>query len=351
MQYRLLGRSGLSVSTLALGTMTFGDSTSQAEAFAQLDAFAEAGGTLIDTADVYMNGAAETIVGRWLAERPAHVSEAMVVATKGRFPTSGEPNGQGASRRHLQRALDASLTRLGVDAVDLYQLHGWDPLTPVEETLSFLDDAVRAGKIRYSGLSNFTGWQLQKTADVADALRLERPIAFQLQYNLVVREVEWELAPAADSAGLGLIAFSPLAGGVLTGKYRPDAQPAPDTRLAHPLFGPLFGAKTAQQRTWDVIDVLTRIAQERGVTPAQAALAWVAARSGVSSVLIGARTLQQLHANLAADGLRLTAEETSLLDKASEPYVDYPYGPMAAGLRSRDVAGTPQFMAPPSNVG
>ncbi|WP_222109357.1 aldo/keto reductase [Streptomyces cupreus] len=328
--------------------MTFGDSTSQEEAFAQLDAFAEAGGTLIDTADVYMNGAAETIVGRWLAERPAHVTEPMVIATKGRFPTSGDANGQGSSRRHLQRALDSSLTRLGVDAVDLYQLHGWDPLTPIEETLAFLDDAVRAGKIRYSGLSNFTGWQLQKTANLAEAHNLARPVAFQLQYNLLVREVEWELVPAAESAGVGLLVFSPLAGGVLTGRYRPDAPAPAGSRLAHPVFGPLFGVKTQQQRTWEVAGMLERVAQERGVTAAQAALAWVAARAGVSSVLIGARTIVQLRANLAADGLVLSAEETAQLDKVTEPYIDYPYGPMAAALRSREVSGTPQFAAPPA---
>ncbi|KUN18436.1 dehydratase [Streptomyces corchorusii] len=348
MDYRLLGRSGLAVSAFALGTMTFGDSTSQEEAFAQLDAFAAAGGTLIDTADVYMNGAAETIVGRWLAERPAHVTEPMIIATKGRFPTSGDPNGQGNSRRHLQRALDSSLARLGVEAVDLYQLHGWDPLTPVQETLAFLDDAVRAGKIRYSGLSNFTGWQLQKTSDLAETRDLARPVAFQLQYNLLVREVEWELVPAAESAGLGLLVFSPLAGGVLTGKYRPDAPAPAGTRLAHPMFGPIFGAKTRQQRTWEVASTLERVAQERGVTPAQAALAWVAARKGVSSVLLGARTLEQLQGNLAAGGLVLSPEETARLDKAGEPFIDYPYGPMAAALRTREVSGTAQFAAPPA---
>jgi aryl-alcohol dehydrogenase-like predicted oxidoreductase len=163
MEYRNLGGSGCAVSAFALGTMTFGENTDEATAFAQLDAFAEDGGTLVDTADVYVDGASETIIGRWLADRPDHITERMVLATKGRFPTSGEPNGAGLSRRHLDRALNASLRRIGVDTVDLYQVHSWDCLTPVEETLSFLNDAIRAGKIRYFGLSNYLGWQIQKT--------------------------------------------------------------------------------------------------------------------------------------------------------------------------------------------
>ena len=179
MEYRNLGGSGCAVSAFALGTMTFGDSTDEAGAFAQFDAFAEDGGTLVDTADVYVDGASETIIGRWLADRPADITERIVLATKGRFPTSGEPNGAGLSRRHLDRALNASLRRLGVDTVDLYQVHSLDHLTPVEETLSFLNDATRSGKIRYFGLSNYLGWQIQKTVDTAQLAGHARPVTLK----------------------------------------------------------------------------------------------------------------------------------------------------------------------------
>ena len=174
MEYRLLGSSGCAVSALALGTLTFGNETDEAGAFNQLDSFVAAGGTLLDSADVYADGRAEEIIGRWLAARPG-MRDAVVLATKGRFPTDDTPNGHGLSRQHLARALDASLRRLNLDRVDLYQVHAWDPLTPVEETLRFLDDAVRAGKINYVGLSNFTGWQLQKAVDVAAVPRAVRP--------------------------------------------------------------------------------------------------------------------------------------------------------------------------------
>jgi len=208
MEYRTLGASGCAVSAFALGTMTFGNTTDQVGAFAQLDAFAGAGGTLIDTADVYVGGASETIIGRWLADRSTDVTERMVLATKGRFPTSGEPNAAGLSRRHLDRALNASLGRLGVDTIDLYQVHSWDPLTPLEETLSFLDDATRAGKIRYAGLSNCHGWQLQKAVDLAEFRRFARPVTLQCGYSLLSRQVEWEIIPACRSTGLGVLTSS-----------------------------------------------------------------------------------------------------------------------------------------------
>ena len=228
MEYRLLGSSGCAVSALALGTLTFGNETDQATSFSQLDRFTEAGGTLVDSADVYADGRAEEIIGRWLAARPGR-RELVVLATKGRFPTDESPNGHGLSRRHLSLALDASLRRLNVETIDLYQLHAWDPLTRLEETLRFLDDAVRAGKINYVGLSNFTGWQLQKAVDIAEFRGLSVPVSMQPQYNLLARAVEWEIAPACQAAGLGMLAWSPLASGWLTGKYRraEPARPAP----------------------------------------------------------------------------------------------------------------------------
>jgi aryl-alcohol dehydrogenase-like predicted oxidoreductase len=219
MEYRTLGRSGCSVSSLCLGTMTFGAETDEAGAHEQLDLFVEAGGTLVDTADVYSAGASEQIIGRWLSSRPSEVRDRVVLATKGRFPLSEEPNALGSSRRHLRRALDDSLRRLGVEHVDLYQLHAWDPHTPLEESLRFLDDAVRAGKISYPGLSNFTGWQVQRAVDLAEREHLAVPVTLQPSYSLLVRGIEFEIVPACQHNGLGLLPWGPLGGGWLSGKY------------------------------------------------------------------------------------------------------------------------------------
>jgi aryl-alcohol dehydrogenase-like predicted oxidoreductase len=339
-EYRKLGGSGCSVSALALGTMTFGAATDEAGAHAQLDAFAAGGGTLIDTADVYVGGLSEEIVGRWLASRPDEVTDRMVIATKGRFPNvDTDPNGVGLSRRHLDQALTASLRRLGVETIDLYQVHAWDPLTPLAETLEFLDGAVRAGKIRYYGLSNFLGWQVQKTVDLAEARGLVKPVTLQPQYNLLSREIEWEVVPACESTGLGLLPWSPLAGGLLTGKHRRNEEAAEGTRLAEPLMSRFAAPRTAEQRTWDVIDAVRAIAAEREISAAQVALAWVKARPQVTSVIIGCRTEEQFADNMAAADLVLTEKETDRLNAASEVPVDYPYGGMALLQRSRQIEG------------
>ncbi|NAZ77131.1 aldo/keto reductase [Kineococcus sp. T13] len=342
MEYRTLGSSGTSVSSLTLGTMTFGSETDREGAFEQLDVFLEAGGTLVDTADVYSGGVSEEIVGAWLAERPAEVTERVVLATKGRFPTSGEPNGVGLSRRHLTRALDASLRRLGVEAVDLYQVHAWDPWTPVEETLSTLDAFVRAGKVHNVGLSNFTGWQLQKAVDVAAAEGLAPPVTLQPQYNLLVREIEWEIVPAAEENGLGLLPWSPLGGGWLSGKYTRDTAPTGATRLGeNPERGvEAYARRNAQQRTWAVLDAVQTIAERRGTTMAQVSLAWLLAQPAVSSVILGARTTEQLRDNLGSADLELEAAELATLDEASDPEpADYPYGGPGAQQRSRKLTG------------
>ena len=340
MEQRTLGRSGVAVSTYALGTMTFGDETDEAGAHAQLDAFVEHGGTLIDTADVYTRGVSESIIGRWLAARPPEVRDAVVVATKGRFPMGEGSNDVGLSRRHLSLALESSLRRLGVDAVDLYQLHSWDPLTPVEETLAFLDDAVRDGKVRYAGLSNFTGWQVQKTVDVAEArgMHRARPVSLQPQYSLLVREIEWEIVPACRAEGLGLLPWGPLGGGWLSGKYRRDEPPTGATRLGEdPGRGmEAYDRRGRTQRTWDVVDAVRAVAEARGVSMPQVALAWLHDRPAVSSVILGARTLEQLADNLGAVGLHLAPEETASLDAASDPQPpDYPYGPLGQDQRAR----------------
>lgn len=341
MEYRLLGGAGTSVSTLALGTMTFGTETDEEGAQAQLDRYLEAGGNLIDTADVYSGGVSEQIIGRWLAMRSG-ARDQVVLATKGRFATGEGPNDVGLSRRHLAAALDASLARLGVESVDLYQLHAYDPLTPMEETLRFLDDAVRAGKVHYAGLSNFTGWQLQKAVDIADFRGLTRPITLQPQYNLLAREIEWEVIPAARAAGMGLLPWSPLGGGWLSGKYSADEHPTGATRLGeNPQRGvEAYHRRGSVQRTWDVLDAVRAVSDEMGVSMAQVALAWVVDRPAVSSVILGARTVAQLEDNLGAAGLHLSAQQRDRLDAASDPAAaDYPYGGPGAEQRSRKISG------------
>jgi aryl-alcohol dehydrogenase-like predicted oxidoreductase len=339
--YRTLGRSGCAVSAFALGTMTFGVEAGEPEAHRQLDRFVDAGGTLVDTADVYGAGRSEEIIGRWFASRPAEVTGRVVLATKGRFPLDDAPNGSGLSARHLTRALDDSLRRLGRDAVDLYQVHAFDPWTPLEETLRTLDGFVRAGKARYYGLSNFTGWQLTKAVHLAQAMNIAGPVTLQPQYSLLVREIEWEIVPAALDAGIGLLPWSPLGGGWLSGKYQRDARPSGTTRLGEdPGRGMEAYDRRGTERTWRVVDAVRKIATGRGVTMAEIALAWVTVRPAVTATILGARTTAQLEANLRAADLQLTAGEAAELDAASDPGApDYPYGELGAEQRSRSLAG------------
>jgi aryl-alcohol dehydrogenase-like predicted oxidoreductase len=339
MDYRTLGRSGCAVSTLCLGTMTFGAEADEKVSHQQLDRFIEAGGTFVDTADVYAKNESERIIGRWFADRPADVTDRVVLATKGRFPTADEPNGLGLSARHLTRALDASLSRLGLESIDLYQAHSFDPVTPLDETLRTLDGFVRSGKIRYYGFSNFTGWQLTKAVHLARELGLAAPVTLQPQYSLLVREIEWEIVPAALDAGLGLLPWSPLGGGWLSGKYQRGQRPTGATRLGdNPDRGMEAWDRRGNDRTWDIIEAVQRIAEARGITMAEVALAWVTDRPGVTSTILGARTVEQLDTNLKAAGLHLTAEETAALDAASDLHAaDYPYGAMGVDQRSRSI--------------
>ncbi len=227
--------------------------------------------------------------------------------------------------------------RFGVEAIDLYQVHAFDPLTPLEETLRTLDQFTRTGKIRYYGLSNFTGWQLTKAVHLARALNVAEPVTLQPQYNLLAREIEWEIVPAAMDAGLGLLAWSPLGGGWLSGKYRRAERPTGDTRLGDdPNRGMNAYDRRSTDHTWNVIDALQKVAEERGVSMAEVALAWVTDRPGVSSTILGARTVGQLETNLRAAGLHLSAAETAALDAVSEPRItDYPYGERGVELRVR----------------
>lgn len=341
MRYRLLGRSGCAVSELCLGTMTFGAETDETGSHEQLDVFVEAGGTFIDTADVYSAGASEEIIGRWLAARPRDVTESVVIATKGRFAIDSRPNGNGLSARHLTRALDASLRRLGVEVIDLYQVHAFDPHTPLDETLRTLDQFAQAGKIRYYGLSNFTGWQLTKAVLTARALGLREPVTLQPQYSLIVREIEWEIIPAALDLGMGLLPWGPLGGGWLSGKYRRDQRPTGDTRLGNdPGRGMEAYDRRGSDRTWRVIDAVDRISTKRGLTMAEVALAWVNNRPAVVSTIMGARTTPQLQANMRAAGLELSREEYAVLNEASNLNpADYPYGELGLEQRARRLSG------------
>jgi aryl-alcohol dehydrogenase (NADP+) len=341
MQYRTLGNSGAIVSNYALGTMTFGAEATEEQSRAILDDYLAAGGNFIDTADVYSSGVSEEIIGRWLADRPED-RDKVVLATKGRFPMGTAPNDVGTSRRHLTRALDDSLRRLGVEQIDLYQLHAWDPVTPLEETLRFLHDAVSSGKIAYYGFSNFLGWQLTKAVHLAKAHGWSAPVTLQPQYSLLVREIESEIVPASLDAGIGLLPWSPLGGGWLSGKYKRDAPPTGATRLGeNPDRGmEAWKARNADARTWEVIEEVEEIAGRHGVSPSQVALAWLADRPAVTSVILGARTTSQLADNLAAADLVLTPGEQERLTAVSNPRVGvYPYGPMAHEQRSRKLEG------------
>ena len=341
MDYRTLGRSGCAVSSLCLGTMTFGVETDEGGSHEQLDRFIDAGGTFVDTADVYGGGQSEEIIGRWFGSRPADVTERVVLATKGRFPMGNDPNSLGLSTRHLTRALDASLSRLGLERVDLYQVHAFDPRTPLEETLRTLDGFIRAGKISYYGLSNFTGWQLTKTVHLANALGLAAPVTLQPQYSLIVREIEWEIVPAVQDADMGMLPWSPLGGGWLSGKYQRDQRPTGATRLGeNPERGMEAWDRRGTERTWNIIDAVQKIAEDRDVSMAEVALAWVNDRPAVTSTILGARTTEQLETNLRAADLHLTPEETAALDQASDLQAsDYPYGEMGIDQRSRRLAG------------
>jgi len=341
MDYRKLGNSGTLVSELTLGTMTFGAESDEATSHAILDTFVKHGGTFVDTADVYSAGVSETIIGHWLAEHPTEAQQ-VVLATKGRFPMGDGPNDVGLSRRHLRKALDDSLTRLGVDHIDLYQMHAWDALTPIDETLRFLDDAVASGKIGYYGFSNYLGWQLTKAVHRAAAQHLAAPVSLQPQYSLLVRDIEHEVVPAALDAGIGLLPWSPLGGGWLTGKYKRDQAPTGASRLGeNPARGmEAWEARNADPRTWAVLDAVNQAAQDHDATASQVAIAWLLEQPAVTSVILGARTVEQLVDNLGASSVALTASEVGALSEASTPRVDdYPYGTAGVAQRNRNLTG------------
>ncbi len=321
--------------------MTFGSEADEATSFAILDAYVKAGGNFLDTADVYSEGVSEQIIGRWLKARPEEAKQ-VLVASKGRFPTGTGPNDIGLSRRHLGMALDGSLRRLGVERIDLYQMHAWDALTPLEETLRFLDDAVGAGKIGYYGFSNYLGWQVTKAAQIAQRYQFAAPVTLQPQYNLLMRDVELEIVPACLDAGMGLLPWSPLAGGWLTGKYRRDEFPTGATRLGEnpKRGGEAYEARAAQERTWAVLAALEEVAKGRGVSMAEVALGWLVDRPSVTAVILGARSVEQLEQNLKAADVKLSEAEIATLDAPGKPAITaYPYGPGGTRQRIRPIAG------------
>ncbi|MFD9598806.1 aldo/keto reductase [Streptomyces sp. NPDC059970] len=324
MKQRFLGRTGLRVSELCLGTMTFTRAGDEAAAHRILDTFTEAGGTFIDTADMYDRGGSEEVLGRWLK---GHNRDSLVIATKVWGQMSDSPNDAGLSRKHILSAVEASLRRLGTDYIDLYQTHLWDMNTPIEETLATLDTLVESGKVRYLGASNLCASQLQLSLDLARHRGRTPYVCLQPLYNLLHREVEWELAPLSVREGVGIIPWSPLDGGWLSGKYRRGMTDAPaDSRAArNRANGGDDWRRRDNEETWQVVDAVLAVAEEAGRTPAQVALRWLLGRPGVTAPIIGARTIEQLTDNLGAVGWELTAGQTARLDAASARPLPYPY--------------------------
>jgi aryl-alcohol dehydrogenase-like predicted oxidoreductase len=323
MEYRLLGRSGLKVSVLTLGTMTFGGvgffaktgNTDVKGARRIIDIYREAGGNLLDTANAYSRGVSEEIIGEALNG----ARKDLLIATKARFPMGEGPNDRGLSRHHLIAACEASLRRLKRDTIDLYQVHEWDGQTPLEETMEALDSLQRSGKVRYIGCSNFSGWHLMKALAVSERHNYARFVSQQIYYTLQAREAEYELLPIAVDQGVGVLVWSPLAGGLLSGKYGPDKASA--RQLAGWNEPPIRDVP----RLWRIVDALKEVGAAHGVSAAQVTLAWLLGRPGVTSLVIGGRNTDQFRDSLAAAELALAPEERERLDAVSAPPVLYPY--------------------------
>jgi len=335
MDYRYMGKTGLKVSELCLGAMTFGRETTEADSHKMLDRFVEAGGNFIDTADVYSRGVSEEIVGRWLKNQKR---DDLIIATKVRFGMGDGPNDVGMSRKHIIAGVENSLRRLQTDYIDLYQQHCWDRGTPLEETLSTFNALVESGKVRYIGTSNFNGWQLQKAIDLAKQNGWEPFTCLQPQYNLLARSTEWELVEVCLNEGLGIIPWSPLRGGWLSGKYRRgmDAPPS-GTRIEKAEQEGWSESWSAynNEHTWTVIDALLEVAEETGKAPAQVAINWLLQRPGVTAPIIGARTMDQLESNLGSAGWALSDAQMEKLNTASDLSLPYPYDFIANGQRGR----------------
>ena len=318
MENRFLGKTGLRVSELCLGAMTFGREADEATSFEMMDAFVDEGGNFIDTANVYSNGLSEEVVGKWLKTKNRRD---IVVATKVRFPMGEGPNDVGLSRKHIMDSVEDSLRRLGTDYIDLYQVHNFDVATPLRETLSTLDTLVKQGKVRYIGASNYKGYQLQKAIDLSKAMNLEPFTCLQPLYNLLDRAVEWELVEVCQNEGLGIIPWSPLRGGWLTGKYTRDMEgDIPENmrlKLATEFGWSESWENYGNNRTWDILEALAAVAKEVGKSVPQVALNWVKDRPGVTAPIIGARNMKQLTDNMGSVGWTLSDEQRQRLDDLS----------------------------------
>ncbi len=334
MDYRFMGRTGLKVSELCMGTQTFGWGADETTAHTMADRFVQAGGNFFDTSNIYNKGQAETMLGTWLKKRGNRPQ--LVIATKVFFPTGEGPNDTGLSRKHIFDQVDASLRRLQTDYIDLYQTHCFDASTPLGETLRALDDLVRAGKVRYIGASNYTPSQLMKAVMLSEQNGWARFDCLQPEYSLLIRSTEWELLPLCRAEGIGVIAWSPLGGGWLTGKYSRGQEPPPDSRVGRADRWDDLPEQRESERTWQIIDTLREIGAARGKTPAQVALNWVLRQPGVTAPIFGARTLDQLEQNLGSVGWSLSSEEMTMLDEASAIPLPSPYNFIARYTRQRD---------------
>ncbi len=343
MEYRQLGRSGLKVPALSFGTGTFGGGTEFfrawgssdiAEATRLVDICLEAGVNLFDTADIYSDGLSETILGKAIAGRRDQV----LISTKTTFRAGSGPNDVGSSRYHMIRACEASLRRLGTDYIDIYHLHGFDALTPIEEVLSTLNNLVVSGKVRYIACSNFSGWHLMKSLDISDRYGWARYAAHQVYYSLVGREYEWELMPLGEDQGVGAMVWSPLGWGRLTGKIR-RGQPLPKESRLHKTSEQ--GPQMSDEYLYKAVDALDAVAKETGKTVPQVALNWLLQRPTISSVIVGARNEEQLRQNLGAAGWVLTAEQVAKLDAATDTTPIYPYWHQRGFVERNPAAASP----------
>lgn len=320
MELRPLGRTGISVSELCLGAMTFGREADEATSRKMVDRFLDAGGNFVDTANVYSDGVSEEITGRALAGK----REQVVLATKVRFKAGPGPNDVGLSRRHIRLAVENSLRRLGTDWIDLYQVHCWDSRAPLDETLSTLNDLVHEGKVCYLGASNYTAWQLAKSLGIAEGKGWTPFVSLQPEYSLITRDIERELLPLCRAENLAVLPWSPLAGGILTGKYRKDAA-LPEGTRGGDTEEPITFTYKLDDRAWAIVEAVRKVAEETGKTAAQVALNWITHRPGVTSPIIGARNLEQLDDNLAVVGWQLDEEHWKALTWASAFPRGYPY--------------------------
>ena len=333
MKLKKLGNTGVLVSEICLGTMTFGSTADEETSKRILTEFEEKGGNFIDTANVYSSGKSEEIIGKWLQGMDR---ERLFIATKARFRTADHPNGVGLSRKHILHAVDESLKRMQTDYIDILQVHAWDPITPLEETYQTLNSLVENGTIRYVGISNYRGWQFEKALQLCRARGWSEPVCLQPNYNILTRATEFELLPMARAENIAVIPWSPLAGGILSGKYGDELSKAEKGTRIGDASSPEYYTRFRNERTSRVIKLLKRISQEHGKTMSQVALNWLLCNPAVTSPIIGARNTEQLSENIGATGWNLGENEISEINEASSLDTTYPYDIRSEEQQSRD---------------